>query len=452
IANVGTAARLARRTAFPGHTAVDIGAAVHPGTAVGDHPAIRVASTVDARARMDGGANVDGGMPGECGASGQACCSSDVCDEDLACIGGRCSCIRRLAINEHGTCALRVEGSLFCVGANENGQLATGAFQRDELQPVRTQLAFPIEQAFRGAFHTCAIVSENDAFCWGNNQDAQLGVPEVQVNTATPERLAPLPEVGWASMSLGSFHSCALDTSDRVWCWGQNQFGQSGRPEIGAPVVLPALVDLRPSNEQVTEVAAGAFHTCALVDGTVYCWGRNESLQVGSMGFGSVSIPQLVLDQAIRVVAGDFHSCALRSDRSIWCWGFNSNGELGRGTISSSELPGIVSGDRRYKDLAAMDNHTCAISEDDDVFCWGRNVDGQLGIGVSGPPFVTPQPVDIEAPVQVVGGRSHTCVLRAGGEVLCFGGSGFGELGRGIRSRTATPTRSLLSCDNEGGE
>ncbi|MEM7678535.1 MAG: hypothetical protein AAF449_21310, partial [Myxococcota bacterium] len=274
----------------------------------------------DGGADTDAGADIDAGMM-ECGQSGQICCPSDRCDEGLDCLNERCSCIRKLAINEFATCALAASGTLNCVGANESGQLANGGLSRDVLQPTSALLPLPATQAFRGAFHTCALTEGGSTYCWGFNEYLQLGLM-LPAGNATPTAmlLEQVPEGGFTSMSLGSFHSCALDESDRLWCWGRNDLGQCGRDDVGTKVAPPVLVNGLPSG-RITEVATGAFHTCALLDGSVYCWGRNEALEVGVSGFTMTSIPRLVIDQAIRIVTGDFHTCALREDRSIWCWG-----------------------------------------------------------------------------------------------------------------------------------
>ena len=407
----------------------------------------------------DGGPVADGGpitdlgvedVGSNCGARGEACCAMRSCSDGLLCVGDVCSCNRAIVANEFFSCVQRADGPVLCVGANESGQLGRGnPVGGDALVPDVVLLPSGAERTTLGAFHGCALETTN-VYCWGRNEDLQLGfdLPQPQQSTAIPTRLANAPTTGFQAMSLGSFHSCGRDRTDGVWCWGRNVDGQCGvdapigeNARVDAPVEVTGLPDGR-----ATGLAAGAFHTCALVDADVWCWGLNASRQLGITGT-STSVPQQIpLERITKLAAGDFHTCALRNDGVVLCWGRNNMGQLGLGFEGGSQLPTEIATAVRFTDLAAMDEHTCAISQDEELYCWGRNAEGQLGLRRTSEMESTPRLVLLDRVQQVTGGRRHTCAMDVGGAVFCFGAANRGQLGLGDQVQTATPTESLLSC------
>ena len=84
-------------------------------------------------------------------------------------------------------------------------------------------------------------------------------------------------------------------------------------------------------------VAGGTFHTCVLLDdGTVKCWGGNDSGQLGlgdhvdrgdnpnEMGGNLSPVALGTGHSAVALAAGDLHTCALLDDGTVKCWGENS--------------------------------------------------------------------------------------------------------------------------------
>jgi alpha-tubulin suppressor-like RCC1 family protein len=79
-------------------------------------------------------------------------------------------------------------------------------------------------------------------------------------------------------LAAGGQHTCALDASGGVWCWGNDQSGQlgdDGAVDSAVPVRVASLAS------GATALAAGTAHTCALVGGRVRCWGWNVAGQLG---------------------------------------------------------------------------------------------------------------------------------------------------------------------------
>lgn len=93
----------------------------------------------------------------------------------------------------------------------------------------------------------------------------------------------------------------------------------------------------------VTAIAAGAFHTCAvLANGAVQCWGWNNA---GQLGIGTIGgyyfTPVAVngLSQATDIAAGDEYTCVVLTDRTVRCWGSNAQGQIGDGSTTDRPAP-----------------------------------------------------------------------------------------------------------------
>ena len=136
-------------------------------------------------------------------------------------------------------------------------------------------------------------------------------------------------------------------------------------------------------------VAAGGTHSCAIVEnapasgqGYVWCWGANDSGQLGTHTDTDVSeTPVLVnlIDDAVQITAGNRHTCVVRSDATVWCWGGDNAGQLGDGATEDSATPVPAIGLSDVVQVKAGRAHTCALTIAGEVSCWGSNAFGALG-------------------------------------------------------------------------
>jgi alpha-tubulin suppressor-like RCC1 family protein len=243
-----------------------------------------------------------------------------------------------------------------------------------------------------------------------------------------------------STLGLGAAHSCAIDGTGAVRCWGSNRFGQLGVAEAptgpGARVASPTRVT---GAGEMVSLAAGAFHTCGVRrDGTVACWGHGGhgllSAEAPGGEGGDVPSPQVVsgLQEVEAVAAGDGFSCALRQDRTVACWGRNDHGQLGRGHVGPPEPVGVVPGVNGADAVVAGRHHACALAGGE-VKCWGMAVDGQLGPAVRSAASPVPVAMEVGGAVRQVGaGGYHTCVIMNDGSARCFGANDSGQLGNGV--------------------
>ena len=345
------------------------------------------------------------------------------------------------------TCAITTDDRAYCWGNNSRGQLGNGSFTGPETcfggdpcstRPVAVKGGLTFRNISPGGAHTCGVTTDDEAYCWGSNAEGQIG------DRTSTDRPAPVRVAGglrFREVSAGISHSCGITTSGRAVCWGLNLSGQVG-DSTGVPV--------RRSPVQVaggrfySQIDAGEDFTCAVTrHDRALCWGLNI---YGNLGNGTASLsrwPRRVLGGHlfIRVSAGPFSACGLTPDWLAYCWGDNQFGELGIGSVGGiHHKPELAIQGTRLKRIEAGGEHTCGRPPSGRVLCWGLSRFGQLG-----------GPDNFPLPTEVTGGHSfdrigvgetHTCGVTAGTEtVFCWGQNQHGQLGDGTRTDRPAPTR-----------
>ncbi len=260
-----------------------------------------------------------------------------------------------LAAGAAHTCARKSDGAVFCWGANTIGQLGRGApsmFEASALQVSR--LGDGVVEIAAGIYHTCARKNDDTIWCWGANGEGQLGdgTGQGQRCGATMCRAAPVEvKRTWAEgvvqIASGSDHTCARTVGGVLWCWGLDERWQLGAA-AGTPRALCGRAVCRNAPAQVAglggaakKVGAGGWHTCAVrTDGVLLCWGKNNFGEVGDGTQGDAtprpSQVKALGDTVVDVSAGFAHTCAIRNDRTLWCWGMNGSGQTGDGTTGGA--------------------------------------------------------------------------------------------------------------------
>lgn len=306
--------------------------------------------------------------------------------------------IRDIYTGGQTSCAILTDDTVKCWGRNENGQLGQGtaavsigesANEMATINPVRIfnkndpeYANVVVEQLTIGGSHVCALLSNKQVKCWGDNAQGKLGagINPIDSNTSigdgANEMYTALPRVSLFATSkpyeilkieAGQDHTCALikvstfGTRNRVKCWGQNHFGQLGTGDTQSRGATPAqmgdglpfisgVIQFYDQGLGITregtikDLVVGNNHSCVVVEtingkDALQCWGRNHLGQLSIPG-GSIVDKNIATSTSIQTIeiykikAGGNHSCMNYYDGTFdkfLCWGANSYGQLGRG-------------------------------------------------------------------------------------------------------------------------
>lgn len=326
------------------------------------------------------------------------------------------------------TCAIKRSGAIWCWGDDAEGQLGDSVAVSDSQVPVAIAENGPWKNISSGLLHTCAVKVDGTLWCWGYGPQGRLGDGATTDNT-TPNQIS---EAGpWKMVSAGDTHTCAIKTDGTAWCWGTGTNNRLGDGDATShsendPVQV---IDAGPW----LTLSAGDAHTCGIkTDGTAYCWGLSSSNQLGCGG-SCVSTDINAVSGGgtwTSIAAGDTHSCGVKSDGEIYCWGSDANGQLGNNAGGNQTSPGIISESGPW-DLVATDGdafHTCGIKSSGNIWCWGLGNNGRLGYG--GGTSQTAQEVTEAGPWNDINlGSNHSCGIKADGTAWCWGRGNFGQIG-----------------------
>lgn len=295
------------------------------------------------------------------------------------------------------------------------------------------------------------------------------------------------------NLSNGNDTPCAI-TDGRLYCWGRNDYGQTGNGNRISPQTTPQQVTAGGlGSKRVTAVANGIHHTCAIADNNVYCWGDNAYAQFGNgapsaMNDEPILVPTLaargttgsttasagLTGRASKVITGISardHTCITMSGE-VWCWGYNKKSQAGPvfnsttvveartsqgngetmeavGTIIPINVapvrvgPALTGATNIY---AVNGGTACAVFSQRN-YCWGTNGNYSWGNGTTTTSSLTSVPVQtgvaanmLTSVIESVSNYGRTCLLNSG-RVYCWGAHGGYRIDASV---TASPTAPLL--------
>lgn len=256
-------------------------------------------------------------------------------------------------------CGLTRAGELYCIGSGPHpkyGPYTTNTvFARPcvaescswELVRVAAPLTF--RSIGYGGFVLCGVTLAGPTYCWGRNDDHQLGNPALRrQQTLTPQRV--MTNIALTSLVNGGLYgdfNCGLTAQGKAWCWGQVSYSDSGDHVRPIPVA---------PNLTFTSLAATTLAACGLTaDGSAWCWGQPP----GDNHDNREPVPMQPGFRFRALVLDSDHACGITTQGPTVCWG------------QGAPQPVMAGGGRAFVGLAMNNqNEVVAVTADEVVYAW----------------------------------------------------------------------------------
>jgi alpha-tubulin suppressor-like RCC1 family protein len=367
-------------------------------------------------------------------------CQAGACgygSSDSACLAG-CkdgACLPfsvSLSAGASSTCATINGGPLKCWGGSFSGLIGDPKLYYTG-PAVVPGLETGVHAVSVGSSDACAVTDAGSVKCWGGH----YGQSVVDITGFG----AALSAVACGSPYFD--HTCVLNASGALGCWGANNFGQLGNAMTTDSFTYQyAIANVLGRSTGVLSVSAGSNNTCAITTGgALSCWGMNWYGALGNGTLDNSAVPVAVTGLSSGVVAvstGELYGCALTSAGGLKCWGWGIVGQPNE--LVPTDIEGLTSGVR----AVSVGTSACAITNAGALKCWGSNSDGQLGDGGFTP---SATPVDVlglsTGVVAVSVGEYHTCAVTETGTIKCWGSGYDNQLGDGNAQGSYVPVDVL---------
>jgi alpha-tubulin suppressor-like RCC1 family protein len=347
-----------------------------------------------------------------------------------------------LSAGGNHTCAVLTDGSLWCWGANAEGQLGIGT-TTPSTSPARVGAATNWRSVSAGTnASTCAVNTLNEVWCWGFNVSGQTGVASATTRVLSPTKITALGTTV-ASVSTGHTSACALTTTGTVMCWGDNSDGQLGtNVTVGQSTHTPTAV--KNLTGTFDAVAVGTTTACALgSDGAVHCWGSDIQGRRGDGGATATATAadptEVVLanswDSVIGLAAGPQTNCMILTTGAMRCWGSghlaDSRFVFGSTTtgIATPATAGTPFLGNAMRSVSVGSDFACSVKASDGALICGGRSDHNL----SSPPAGTGY-------LAVSAGSLHACAVNSDQHLTCWGNNSDGRVGNGTTTNPAAPS------------
>jgi alpha-tubulin suppressor-like RCC1 family protein len=417
----------------------------------------------------------DGANVMECTDGVNMASADEECSSAARCSPGiGCTEAIAIAAGDAHTCAIFASsdaedgdaGFVKCWGANESGQLGNGSSILGDSAEARyvvrygddsdkPPIATPSATSLcAGKDFTCATIDTADGsrvVCWGSNAKGQLGNNTEDVGPNNYAELLVVSDEGpiaGESVACGADFACAVGADGSTWCWGANDSGQVGNGASGDPVLAAELID----GHAFVSVAAGGHQACGVKeDGSVFCWGEGGGGAEGANAPAELDGVTAVAD--IAPALGRDFGIITSTEANPFAFGANDFGQLATGDTTDAPAP-VAAGDLNSDEIdnlfsGATSAHACA-RIGSTLVCWGANMFGQVGNDTTDPALSPSQALDGSGNStklrpgshSAAVGTRHTCAINATGTVLCWGANHRGQLGTDAAGPVTVPSES----------
>ena len=260
------------------------------------------------------------------------------------------------------------------------------------------------------------VITDEGLFSYGHNQLGRLGLETSHNKFIWQPSKVELPPIKSLASVSASF---AIDTSGRLWSWGENDWGQLGRTTQGSYDSTPRLVE-NLCNYEIKQVSCGDKLACCLtINGEVFIWGGDGPIDGPKQNLPWDRLPtKLNIERISQVACGFKHVLFLSADKkTVWGLGNDYNGQLrhaiGHWTDTPIKVP--ISGDKVIVKLECFGSDSAILTEDGEVTVWGPSYQE------------SPRVINIKQVVDMSMGYCYMLALTSENRLYAFGDNGCGH-------------------------
>ncbi len=320
----------------------------------------------------------------------------------------------QVRVFQSSACAILIDQSLICWGNNLYGSLGRGTVTTGEMGPFSSGLepgeallrpVVSLREQGRGAI--CAVRTQGDAYCWGFGGPGQLGVPSAELRNCSGLQCSPTPRPMGLSARVRSITSnlssvCAALEDGSVWCWGANDSGAFGNGVLLDGCPIDTCISLTPTRSLATRAvrmfSPSIYSMCALQDnGTLVCWGGGLNPSRNLRQFAT-PLPVPFSDRVVELGGTGRYACARLSNGETWYWGRQPFEDVPDGE------PMILPPQReprldRFKSFGGFTFVSFGIDRDGAAWLWGKSTlllgsDNANNDQWHGEPMRLPEPIE----------------------------------------------------------
>lgn len=225
--------------------------------------------------------------------------------------------------------------------------------------------ALEVDTIASGFFFACGLDAEGSIWCWGENDYGQLGTDDPWA--VGPRRIGE-DTLHFAGLTAGDLYACGRTIGGEVYCWGANYAGQLGNGRAGA-TAQQSVAPVRVAGLPPVRALDGARNTtCALTTtDELWCWGSGAGIPPSN------DARQVFSGTTFRSIAlGRSHGCGITTDDLVECWGDDTYGQLGNGAgTASSATPQPIARTIDPSMIVSGEAGSCALEVGGQLYCWG---------------------------------------------------------------------------------
>ena len=262
---------------------------------------------------------------------------------------------------------IKTDGTLWTWGYNLQNTLGNNTSNNCSTPVTTFAGGTEWKQVAAGGYAAAAIKTDGTLWVWGKNYTTgQLGINNASNTPATPVTTFA-GGTNWKQVACGGNFMSAIKTDGTLWTWGVNAYGQLGINSTTGPICTPVTTFAGGTNWKQVACGGGPNVIAIKTDGTLWCWGRNNTGSIGDNTATNRLTPVTTFAGGTNWKQSSANG-AIKSDGSLWMWGGNGSGQLGDNTTTTRSTPVTTfAGGTNWKQFTGGSATTYAIRTSDDL-------------------------------------------------------------------------------------